>query len=669
MEEDEELYHQLACWRNNNNYEKTEAVEEAEAKIAELKATIESLTAKSAELKAEIEELEKEVAENKAALEEATAIREKEAKLFHATELDDIQGLENLKAAIMVLQRHHAAAFPQLSLSLISVGTQDTPYEKILENNFDTFMEKNGWTGDSSNDNVANGFLQHTNQQPVVTKEVGASSASSWSAHEVAVVRKALKSANAFMQEKHGEGYYPAYAAQSGEILGIMKQLEEEMGGDLIEAQKEEAKKVAAFEEFRKAKTEEIESGEKMAEQKEDELAETDNALAEAKEDIGQVEDQLSEDEKFLMNLEKTCKDAGANFEERKKSRLEEIKAVSETIQILTADEARDTFKATFSFVQVSTRKVSEERRKAAALLRKVASQGHPEMALMATTVELDAFTKVKKAIDDMIAMLKTQQEDEVKKHDWCKAELQETEMTTMKTEDLKADLEAKIGKLDTKIETLTKEIADAQAAIGKLQVELQRASEDRQKENHDFQNTIAEQRMTIKVLKMALERMAKFYDSEDLLQVDKKGAKRQTPPVPQMEYSKNAGASGVMSMMEKLIYDAKDLEKESLKGEQEAQAAYETLIADTNGSIAALTAEIVTKTKENAQAKKDKDATESDLIDTVDELERLSKYTADLHAECDYLLKNFGIRQEARAQEIEALQQAKQILSGANLS
>merc|ERR1719265_58765 len=77
MEEDEELYHQLACWCNNNNYEKTEAIEEAEAKIAELKATIESLTAKSAELKAEIEELEKEVADNKAVLAEATAIREK----------------------------------------------------------------------------------------------------------------------------------------------------------------------------------------------------------------------------------------------------------------------------------------------------------------------------------------------------------------------------------------------------------------------------------------------------------------------------------------------------------------------------------------------------------------------------------------------------------------
>ena len=51
--------------------------------------------------------------------------------------------------------------------------------------------------------------------------------------------------------------------------------------------------------------------------------------------------------------------------------------------------------------------------------------------------------------IDKMIATLKTQQADEVKKNDWCNAELQENEMTTMKTTDLKADLQAKIGELE----------------------------------------------------------------------------------------------------------------------------------------------------------------------------------------------------------------------------
>ena len=43
-----------------------------------------------------------------------------------------------------------------------------------------------------------------------------------------------------------------------------------------------------------------------------------------------------------------------------------------------------------------------------------------------------------------------------------------------------------------------------------------------------------------------------------------------------------------------------------------------------------------------------------------------LDRYEMQLHTSCDYVMKNFGIRQNARAEEVEALQQAKQILSGA---
>ena len=47
-------------------------------------------------------------------------------------------------------------------------------------------------------------------------------------------------------------------------------------------------------------------------------------------------------------------------------------------------------------------------------------------------------------------------------------------------------------------------------------------------------------------------------------------------------------------------------------------------------------------------------------------ELEQLSTYNAELHQSCDYVLKNFDVRQTARSEEMEALKQAKAILSGA---
>merc|ERR1719453_17660 len=291
----------------------------------------------------------------------------------------------------------------------------------------------------------------------------------------------------------------------------------------------------------------------------------------------------------------------------------------------------------TFSFVQTGS---SDKRRSdAASVLRKARS---PELSMLASSVELDAFTKVKAMIDKMIETLKTQSADEVKKNDWCKTELQENEMSTMKTKDLKADLEAKIGQLESTIKTLSEEIEKAKLDINNLNLELQRASEDRKKENLDFQKVVADQMATAEILAKALDKLATFYDEAAFAQT-----KKQTPPVPQMEYKKSSGASGVMSMIEKLIYDTKDITAESKKSEGEQQAAYEALVADTNASIEDLTKEITSKTKAKAQAKKDLSSTNDDLADAVTELENLGKTNGDLHAECDYVMKNFGIRQD----------------------
>jgi hypothetical protein len=466
----------------------------------------------------------------------------------------------------------------------------------------------------------------------------------------------------------------PSYSSQSGEIFGIMNQLLEELQGDYAEAEKLENERSAAFAKLREAKETEIANGEAMAEKKEDEHATTSNELAEAKEDLVDETKALEEAQTFTANLKVTCEEADKNFEERKKVRTEEIKAVSETIEIIQADASRDTVSATYALVQTRSRRSSiqagnKERKVAAAGLRRAALMARdPRLAMLATKVELDAFTKVKKAIDEMIAKMKVQQEDEVKKNDYCKAELHETEMTTAKTEDRKNDLQAKEAELEASIKSLEEGITSAYSQISELEVNLQRATEDRKAENLEFQTTVSDQMATVEILKKALERLAKFYEKEDeeaLVQM--RTRRRQTPPVPQAEYTPSKGASGVMSMIEKLIGEAKTMIADARKSESDAQAAYEQTVADTNGSVAALQKEIVAKTKAKTKATKDKEQTGQDIIDTVKELEGLAKYTGDLHAECDYLMKNFDVRQTARAEEIESLQQAKQVLSGAS--
>merc|ERR1719274_381311 len=50
-------------------------------------------------------------------------------------------------------------------------------------------------------------------------------------------------------------------------------------------------------------------------------------------------------------------------------------------------------------------------------------------------------------------------------------------------------------------------------------------------------------------------------------------------------------------------------------------------------------------------------------------ELMATDKFLMDLHNECDWLLKNYDLRKEARASEIDALGKAKAVLNGADYS
>jgi len=348
---------------------------------------------------------------------------------------------------------------------------------------------------------------------------------------------------------------------------------------------------------------------------------------------------------------------------------LEEIKAISETIEILTSDEARDAMNGAYKFIQMSmhTRRISGRRALAVKALKAAfARTKSSHLSVLATAVELDAFTKIKAMMDEMIKTLKMQQAEEVKKYDWCKSEFQENEMQTMKMEDVKQDQMVKIEDLASTIKTMTDEIAAAKGKIAQLQIDLQRAGETRVKENHEFQGTVADQVATQEILAKALDKLATFYDKELLVQVGRSTVRVAGHQPAQMEYKPSAGGSGVMSMIEKLIYDAKELEADAKKSEGEAQAQYETFIADTSTSLGELQKEVVTKTAEVSKAEKEKVETEEALTGTMTDLEDLGKYKAGLHKECDYLLKNFGIRQESRQAEIEAIQQAKQILSGA---
>merc|ERR1712216_110491 len=572
--EDEEIYDKMACWCETNDKEKTKSIADAEARIADLTTKIEELTANSARLNTEIKNLEKEVAENQAALDKATAIRQKQLAEFNEEEKDLLESISAMKSAVTVLSKHNSLL--QMPRSHI-VGVAAT-VQHVMQ----------------AHASLLTGVLTHKEKRAV----------------------------SSFIQSP--EDYFDAeptfrqsYAPQSGEIFGILKQMKETFETNLSSSQKEEMANQKAYEELKAAKEDEIAAGQSQIDSKTQELADTDEKNAQAKEDVADTKKSLSADEQFLMMLKEKCSMTDGEWEERQKTRQLEMEACSKALAVLSSDDAHDLFTKTFnpSLLQKANAMHSERRAQASSLLSAVAKKlQNPRLATLAVRVRLDAFTRVKKAIDDMVAQLLKEKEDEIKHKDFCVEEFNTNELQTEKKERAKQDLTAKIEDLELTIKQLTEAIDQLKAEVAEMQVQLKRAGEDREKENKEFQMTVADQRATQKLLTAALNILKGFYEKAALVQTRAvaKSVNGQAPPGFK-SYKKNAAAGGVMGMIQQIINDAKAMEAEAIRSEEDAQKAYEDFVKEANEAV-------------------------------MLELEQLSNYKAQLHASCGFVTKNFEI-------------------------
>merc|ERR1719401_187192 len=178
-----------------------------------------------------------------------------------------------------------------------------------------------------------------------------------------------------------------------------------------------------AYEDLKAAKEAEIAAGQAQIDTKTQELADTDERLAHSKEDLEDTKNALAADEKFLMMLKEKCQMTDKEWEERQKTRQLEMEAVSKATAILSGDDAHDLFTRTFNpaLLQEESSVQAARRNQASKLLKSVADKmNNPKLATLAYKVRLDAFTRVKKAIDDMIAQLLKEKDDEIKHKDFC---------------------------------------------------------------------------------------------------------------------------------------------------------------------------------------------------------------------------------------------------------
>merc|ERR1719443_268852 len=130
-------------------------------------------------------------------------------------------------------------------------------------------------------------------------------------------------------------------------------------------------------------------------------------------------------------------------------------------------------------------------------------------------------------------------------------------------------------------------------------------------------------------------------------------------------KYEENAGGKRVLAMLDDVMKDSQAMEDQSIRDEEDAQAAYENFMKDSNKFIIKATQGISDMTEAKSTAESDLVMAKTDLKGTVGELFGLHEEAGDLHKSCDFLLNNFELRQKARSEEMDALREAKNILSG----
>jgi len=444
------------------------------------------------------------------------------------------------------------------------------------------------------------------------------------------------------------------------------------------------------------------------------------------KEDVADTAAALKDDQTFLAELEKGCATKTAEWDARSKTRAEELVALADTVKVLNDDDALDLFKKTLpsassSLLQMQSSS-SAMRASALATLRqavKVANgQDKPGLELLTLALtgkrsgNRGGFGEVLKMIDNMVGVLKSEQQEDNDKKEYCGKQFD-------LSDDKKKELERKIkleenaiATAEESIATLTEDIASLLAGIKKLDKSVAEATVQRGEENSEYKSLVASDTAAKQVLGWAKNRLNKFYNpklykappkvelsAEDrvysnqgmelstkapggiagtgikvasLVQLRAHQQKEAPAPPPATwdAYGKKSGSStGVISMIDLLI---SDLEKELTEAETEekdSQADYEQLMKDAADKR-------TTDSKSLSEKQAAKADTEAALQDHqgekfagLKELMATDKYISSLHAECDWLVQYFDVRKEARAGEVESLKKAKAVLSGADYS
>lgn len=726
------------CWCETTAAKKNGRIKKEEDTITELGDLMDSSRGRIGVLKTEIEEMEADLQDSRTTLDTLNKNRFAGRKAFNAENEDLMEQVDLLKEAIHILKQVQFAQTGTISVGG-KAGGSGTGHKSLrhqsgtnnavqqIQRLFTRVKSKRfrRWTGVMEKDffdllgavqldneqepDEAASLLQtgtqahqHQPNNPDAQKEP--------TSDDLGVTDNIPTTTTTFVLTSTPPGQKPnelkgqaagvkSYNARSSKIFGMLDAFLDQVNRDLKELREKEKIEEENYEKLKASTQDDITSYLNQLKIKKQELAELNNRVVDAKADKNDENDNRLADLKYVYDMTEACEKAKKEYEMRAQIRTNELATLDDTLKILTADEARTLYEKTGTFfLQLGSRNKASQganRKQIAEQIIKMADEQHSEqLALIAEQVKLDSFTKVRLQMDKMVKGLKKQMKLEYDKMKACKFDIDATEDKIWNANATAEDLDTAMTKANNQIQTLTAQIKTLQSEVLDLKIELKKTGEQRKTANDLFRDSISDQRATAKILRLALDRLEKFYgesdytqnainnmkwdDSYKLIQIKSHSQVKNQGPnqAEKLPFHPDDMEGEVVDVFNKgkavlvklayIIKEAKLEIKELSDSETSEQADYEAYVKDTSASLADKAKLISKYEMQLAEAESKKSETDEAILANDAELDKLNALLRAHHASCDFLLEYFDIRQKARQEEINGILDAKGILAGA---
>merc|ERR1719240_1637597 len=462
------MYYKFMCYCDGNTGEMEKSVEEAAQRITELKAKLESSIAEKSQLDQELIEHKKDREAATQDLAKATKIREKEHAEYLELTGESKENLDAMTAAIAALEKGMGSGFLQSKTQLMD------RLHKILS--------------------VAQSLDNY--QRSVVT---------------------------AFLSG--GQNPYGDYHSQSGEIVGILKTMKDEMDKTLNGAVTDEEKAAAGYEELAAAKKEEISAAGAAIESKTQRSGTLAVTITTTKGDIKDTTNEMNDTEAFLANLKVECGEKKKEWAVRCQIRAEEVAAISAAIKVLNDDDALDLFKKTLSlnqgpagsqlgFIQQHEAQHNRAQQALQQLQSSKVDQKNLQVQFLENALKTKNvdFSKVIQMVEEMEAVLKEEQASDDAQKGFCDKDIMKTEKEQKDTEEEIASSAALIEECKEASAATADEIALLQKEIKELDLAVAEATEQRKEEHGEYIQFMEENNAAVQLLEKAKNKLNKFY-------------------------------------------------------------------------------------------------------------------------------------------------------------